>query len=269
MPEALADAGEALHGHTPDFPVVLMAASAAVIWASRPYVTRPVGRTLVTLVSLSALATAAALVEGLPFGVLGTIVLAWGAAALAHLALGTAEATPSTEQVTASLRGISAWTSTDLRLAPEQSWGSTTFLAGADGDLAHPWWWAGTAATPTWTSKVWRFIWYKDSEPTLTLTTGYQIEHQAYVLLLAGKTGARVPELVAAGLAGWRDDAVLVVRNPDGSPLVPRRSRRLTDSVLDDAWAGSRAPARCSHRPLPRGRATWSSMPVAPSGSSA
>ena len=38
-------------------------------------------------------------VEGLPFGVLGSIVLAWGAAALAHLAFGTPEATPSIEQV--------------------------------------------------------------------------------------------------------------------------------------------------------------------------
>ena len=178
---------------------------------------------------------------------LGTIVLAWGAAALAHLAFGTPEATPSIEQVTASLADLGVAVD-DLRLAPEQSWGGTTFLAGADGDLAIRV--VGRDSSDAHlASKLWRFLWYKDSEPTLTLTRGYQIEHQAYVLLLAGRTGARVPDLVAAGLAGWRDDAVLVVRNPEGDRLTDVDPERLTDSVLDDAWEalGRLHGARIAH----------------------
>ena len=83
VPDTLADAGKALHGHTPDFPVVLMAGGAAVIWASRPYLTRPARRLLETAFWLSALA-AAALAEGLPGAVIASLVLAWGAAAVAH-----------------------------------------------------------------------------------------------------------------------------------------------------------------------------------------
>ena len=46
-----------------------------------------------------------------------------------------------------------------------------------------------------------------------------------------------MPDLVAAGLAGWRDDALLVVRNPAGATLLDVAPARVTDAVLDDAWA--------------------------------
>jgi hypothetical protein len=46
VPDTLSDAGVALRGHTPDFPVELVAASAAGLWASRPYLTRPARRML-------------------------------------------------------------------------------------------------------------------------------------------------------------------------------------------------------------------------------
>ncbi len=234
MPEALADAGEALHGHTPDFPVVLMAASAAVIWASRPYLTRPARRLLETAFWLSALA-AAALAEGLPGAVIASIVLAWGAAAVAHLCFGSPAATPSAEQVAASLRDLDV-DPAGLRLAPEQSWGSTDYTAGTEAELSIEV--VGRDATDARLfAKLWRFVWYKDSEPTLSLTREHQVEHEAYIVLLAGRTGARVPDLVAAGLAGWRDDAVVVVRNPAGTSLHDAEAERVTDAVLDDAWA--------------------------------
>ena len=99
-------------------------------------------------------------------------------------------------------------------------------------------------------AKVWRFIWYKDSEPKLSLTREHQVEHEAYVVLLAGRTGARVPDLVAAGLAGWRDDALHLVRNPAGVRLADVEPERQTDAALDDPWAnqggGSKASAAAS-----------------------
>ena len=47
----------------------------------------------------------------------------WGAAAVAHLCLGTPDATPSAEQVAGALRDLGVDPS-GLRLAPEQTWGS-------------------------------------------------------------------------------------------------------------------------------------------------
>lgn len=113
MASGATDVTRAVHGHTPDFPVVLMAGGAAVLWASRPYLTRPARRLLETAFWLSALA-AAALAEGLPGAVIASVVLAWGAAAVAHLCFGSPAATPSAEQVAASLHVLPA---ADLGLA--------------------------------------------------------------------------------------------------------------------------------------------------------
>jgi uncharacterized membrane protein YbhN (UPF0104 family) len=234
VPDTVADAGRALLGHTPDFPVVLMAGGAAVIWASRPYLTRPARRLLEAAFWLSALA-AAALAEGLPGAVIASIALAWGAAAVAHLCFGSPAATPSEDQVAASLRDLGV-DPAGLHLAPEQTWGSADYTAGSAAELSIEV--VGRDATDARLfAKVWRFIWYKDSEPTLSLTRVHQVEHEAYVVLLALRTGARVPDLVAAGLAGWRDDALLAVRNPPGARLPDVGPERLTDAVLDDAWA--------------------------------
>ena len=233
VPEGLPDASVSLRGHTPDFPVVLLAASAAGLWASRPYLTRPARRLLEAVFWLSAIA-AAALAEGLPGAVIASLVLAWGAAALAHLCFGSPAATPSADQVADSLRDLGVDPG-GLRLAQEQTWGVTNYTAGSEAELSIEV--VGRDATDARLfAKLWRFIWYKDSGPTLSLTREHQVEHQAYVLFLAGRTGARLPDVVAAGLAGWRDDAIVVVRNPPGVRLSELEPERVTDAVLDDAW---------------------------------
>lgn len=234
LPDALADAGAQLHGHRPGFPVVPLAAVAAVILAARPYLTRPARRLLEAVFWLSAL-SAICLAAGLPGAVLASLVLGWGIAALAHLGFGSPAATPSLRQVTGSLRelGVDA---AGLELADCQTWGRTRYRAGEDGRLSVEV--VGRDGTDARLfAKLWHFLWYKDSGPTLSLTRENQVEHQAYVLLLAQRSGARLPDVVAAGVAGARDDAVLVVRNPGGDPLTEVEPERITDAVLDDAWA--------------------------------
>jgi glycosyltransferase 2 family protein len=233
VPDTVSDAGVALHGHTPDFPVVLLAASGAGLWASRPYLTRPARRMLEAVFWLSAIA-AADLAEGLPGAVIASLVLAWGAAALAHLCFGSPAATPSADQVADSLRYLGVDPG-GLRLAQEQTWGVTNYTAGSEAELSIEV--VGRDSTDARLfAKLWRFVWYKDSGPTLSLTREHQVEHQAYVLFLAGRTGARLPDVVAAGLAGWRDDAIVVVRNPPGVSLSGVEPERVADAVLDDAW---------------------------------
>ncbi len=85
--DALQDAGVDLAGEDPNFPVVMLSVAMAVLLAARPSVTRPARRMVETVLWLSALA-AVYLAEGLPISVLATLVLGWGAAAAAHLALG-------------------------------------------------------------------------------------------------------------------------------------------------------------------------------------
>ena len=62
------------------------------------------------------------------------------------------------------------------------------------------------------------------------------MEHRAYLLLLAERAGARVPNVVAAGTAGDLGHALLVTDDEAGQPLSELDEHSLTDSILDDAW---------------------------------
>ena len=78
---------------------------------------------------------------------------------------------------------------------------------------------------------------YKGTGASLIWARRHQVEHWAYLLLTAARAGARVPEVVAAGIGGRREDAVLVVRAPDGSTFGAIEPAAVTDVVLDDVWA--------------------------------
>ncbi len=232
--QALRDAGTDLGGHNPDFPVVPLAASIAVLLAAQPYLTRPTRRMVEVVFWLSAL-SAVYLAEGLPVSVLASMVLSWGAAAVAHFAFGSPGGTPALHQVAGSLRDLGL-PNDGIRLDPEQSWGHTAFVTGGDDPLAVEV--VGRDSTDARLfAKIWRFVWYKDAGPTVSLRRGQQVEHEALVLLLAERSGARVPGLVAVGIAGARDDALLVVRNPPGERLAELDVDRIDDAVLDNAWA--------------------------------
>lgn len=234
LPDTLVESGTQVSGLQPDFPVIPLATMAAVIIAARPYLTRPARRLLETVFWLSAFG-AMGLAAGLPAAVLASLVIGWGTAALAHLCLGSPAATPSLQQVAGSLRDLGL-DPAGLALADEQTWGRTRYRAGEDAELSVEV--VGRDGTDARLfAKVWRFVWYKDSGPTLSLTRENQVEHEAYVLLLAQRSGARLPDVVAAGVAGARDDAVLVVRNPAGTRLTDVPPERITDAMLDDAWA--------------------------------
>ena len=233
LPDALTNTGLHLHVTQPDFPVVPLATVVAVILAARPYLTRPARRLLEAAYWLTALG-ALGLGAGLPLAVIASLLLGWGLAAFAHLAFGSPAATPSLHQVEGSLSDLGVPTA-GLALAPLQTWGRSRYHAGADGELSITV--LGRDSTDARLfHKLWRFVWYKDSGPTLSLTRMGQVEHEAYVLLLAARTGARVPDVVAAGVSGARDDALLVARNPAGHRLTELDPDLVTDAVLDDAW---------------------------------
>jgi glycosyltransferase 2 family protein len=232
VPRAVLEAGDQLDRYVPDFPVIPLAASFGVLLAARPYVTRPARRLLSAVIWMAGIA-AVFLAAGLPMAVIASLVLAWGAAAAAHLALGSPGGTPSLDQVRESLRELGVETEV-LQLDLEQTWGHTSFVDPAGGRSVEV---VGRDSTDArLLAKLWRFVWYKDAGPTLTLGRSQQVEHSALVLLLAERSGARVPELVAVGVAGARDDALLVVQDPPGRPLGDH-GEGLDDEVLADVWA--------------------------------
>src|SRR5688500_50186 len=82
-------------------------------------------------------------------------------------------------------------------------------------------------------SSIWSFLWYRDETPTLTLSRLQQVEHEAFVTLLAERAHVPVLPVVAAGPVA--NDALLVV-DLEGEPLSSYEDT--TDEMLADLWRG-------------------------------
>ena len=86
-------------------------------------------------------------------------------------------------------------------------------------------------------TKAGRFLFYRDSGPSLMLTRLQQVEHEAYLTMRAGQAGAAVPEIVEAGTAGPSKDALLVYRLPAGTALSDADAApTISDVTLDDLY---------------------------------
>ena len=214
------------------YPAVHLAVIAAVILTAEPFLTRPMrrlGQILLLVLALAALAVG-------PMGVndvFGAVVLAWGAAALLHLAFGSPAGRPTSAQVRASLEELNFPVS-QVVLAPEQERGFTLMTAEmVDGETLPVKVYGRDAADTRLVSKAWRFLAYKDSGPTLTITRLQQVEHEALCLYAARDVDVPAPQVVVAGLAG-PSAAILVTRLPPALPL--SADDPSVDSHVRDLW---------------------------------
>jgi len=221
------------NGVSPLFPQPRIAIVVAVMATASPYLTRPtrrLGQVLAVAVAVSALY----LGTGLPNDVLGGLVLGWGVAAVVHLVFGSPGGRPTSAQVTAALAELGVDTA-GIHLASKQPRGSTLMLGRDERGPIEVRVIGRDEADGQFLAKLWRFTAYKDGGPTLYLTRLQQVEHEAYVTLLARDAGVRTSEVVVAGQAGPRT-AVLVTRPASGTPLADLRRADVSDAALVDLW---------------------------------
>ena len=219
-------------GFNPRFPVVQLAIATAVALAGLPYLSRPLRRLVIGAVSIAALCAVVG-AYGLPLGVIAALIVGWGTAAACHLAMGAPNGLPSAAEVTDAVRDLQVEVH-GLTSMARQEWGVASF-AGTDAEgrpleLAV---YGRDAADAQWLRKMWRFCIYRDSGPTLVLNRLQQVEHEAYLTFLAGRAGAQVPEIVAAGRCGPAHDAALVTRLPEGTRLSQVEGDAVSDHDLD------------------------------------
>jgi uncharacterized membrane protein YbhN (UPF0104 family)/tRNA A-37 threonylcarbamoyl transferase component Bud32 len=220
-------------GSSPAFPAVRLAVLFAVTRAAAPYVTRPtrqVGRILVVGYVLAAMYLGTAY----PNDVFGALVLGWAIAAAVHLAFGSPGGRPTSEQVRRSLAelGIDA---TEVRLARRQPTGFTLMRARDATDQLRIKVIGRDEADAQFLAKLWRFIVYRNSGPSLAWTRLQQVEHEAYLMLVAREQGVRVPSVVAAGTAGPRA-ALLVQRPIAGVRLSDLAFDAVDQALLEQVW---------------------------------
>jgi glycosyltransferase 2 family protein len=221
-----------------DFPptglaVWLSIASLASSHISRPY--RYLSRWISMLAVLAALALDLTDVGG----AIGAVALGFSAAALVHLLFGSPGGLPSMHDLELALLGIGV--EADVSEVSRSS-GVVRVRArshsGQDLDVK-------VYGRDAWDGQLivalWRFAWYRDNGPTLTLTRLQQVEHEAFVTLLAERRGAPVHPAIAAG-EDPLGDALLVIERY-GRSLV-----ELEDGLSDEQCARAWSALAALHR---------------------
>jgi uncharacterized membrane protein YbhN (UPF0104 family) len=178
--------------------------------------------------------------HGLPLNVLGSLAIGWGVTAVVRLVFGSPLGLPSAEDVRLLLAELGIGAS-DVRPAARQVWGVAKYQATETGRTD------GTgslgiavygrdAADARLLTKAGRFVLYRDSGPSLTITRLQQVEHEAYLTLRAGQAGVAVPEIAEAGTVGPSNDALLVYRLPPGMALADADAHEISDATVDDLY---------------------------------
>jgi glycosyltransferase 2 family protein len=221
----------AVQRETPvDFPPLVLAMATAVISVASPHLTRPyryAGRWLVLLGALSA----AMLGLSDPGGTGGAVALGWAVAAGVHLVAGSPGGLPSMRRIRAGLLGLGVDAEV-LGIASQQGvvWAHARDEHGREFDVK-------VYGRDAWDGQllvsVWRFLWYRDGGPTLSLTRLQQVEHEAFLTLLADARGVPVVSTLAAGLDAGGDALLVTERVGRGLDEIGPGA---TDAQLAAAW---------------------------------
>jgi len=218
---------------TPSFPYVPLAVVVAVVSAASPYLTRPtrrLGKILIVVMAFAALY----LGSTLPNGLIAAVFIGWGTAAAIHLIFGSPSGRPTQEQVTAALADLNV-VATNVQLQTQQrSEGTAMTATDSKGALSLRILGRDEADAQV-INKFWQTFLYKRGGSNLYFTRLQDVEHEAYVILLAQQSGIRAPEVVVAGMAG-PGTALLAERPVSGPRLADAPVKDITSPLLAEMW---------------------------------
>jgi uncharacterized membrane protein YbhN (UPF0104 family)/tRNA A-37 threonylcarbamoyl transferase component Bud32 len=216
----------------PVYVAVRVAPATAVVVMASPFMARPlryVGRAVVGIGAVAAIA----LETALPIGMVAAFAVGIGSAAVVHLLFGSPAGRLTLDQVADALAelGVDA---TRLRQAPLEPRGVAIATAEADGRSLLVKVYGRDAWDGQLLASVWSALWYRGDTPHLALGRRQQVEHEAFVTLLAERAGVWVLPVVAAGMASQQD--ALLVTEATGRPLRTLDSHEIGDELLEGIW---------------------------------
>jgi uncharacterized membrane protein YbhN (UPF0104 family)/tRNA A-37 threonylcarbamoyl transferase component Bud32 len=243
----------AASGAPPVYLAVRLALATAVVVVASPYMARPfryLGRAVVGLGAVAGIA----LGTSLPIGMVAALAVGFGSAAVVHLLFGSPAGRLTLDQVADALDelGVEAG---GLRQAPLEPRGVAVATAEApDGRSLLVKIYGRDAWDGQLLASAWSSLWYRGEPPHLALGRRQQVEHEAFVTLLAERAGVAVLPVVAAGMASERD--ALLVTEVTGRPLTTLDSHEIDDELLADIWgnAGRLHALGVAHRRLDAAR---------------
>ena len=226
----------AASGAPPVYLAVRLALATAVVVMASPYLARPfryVGRLVVGVGAVAGIALGTAF----PIGMVAAFAVGVGSAAIIHLLFGSPAGRLTLAQVTDALAelGVEASGLHQAPLAPRgaavvtaEGPGGRSLLVKVYGRDA----WDGQLLASAWSA-----LWYRGDSPHLALGRRAQVEHEAFVTLLAERAGVRVLPVVAAGMASERD--ALLVTETSGRPLDRLDPEEVDDQLLEGIWGNA------------------------------
>jgi uncharacterized membrane protein YbhN (UPF0104 family)/tRNA A-37 threonylcarbamoyl transferase component Bud32 len=243
----------AASGAPPIYLAVRLALATAVVVMASPYLARPfryLGRLMVGIGALAGIA----LGTSLPIGMVAAFAVGIGSAAIVHLLFGSPAGRLTLDQVADALAelGVDA---TGLRQAPLEPRGVAITTAEApDGRSLLVKIYGRDAWDGQLLASAWSSLWYRDDTPHLALGRRQQVEHEAFVTLLAERAGVSVLPVVAAGMASQRD--ALLVTEVTGRPLQTLDTHQIDGELLEAIWrnAGRLHALGVAHRRLDASR---------------
>ena len=162
--------------------------------------------------------------------VLGAIGLGLAVAGLPNVVFKSPDGYPNLHVIAATMDelGIGA---IDLRPSDRQSWGVRRFdAASSTGQRTQIKVYSRDAGDAQFWSKMWRFIWFRDSVPDLTITRLQQVEHEALMHLMAAQSGATAASVLTAARTD-NGEAVLAL-GWDGTSPARGGAASLDDEAL-------------------------------------
>ncbi len=215
------------------FPIYRVATVTALLRVVNPHLTRPMRRVGWTMIGLAAI-SGVGLGFGLPSSAFGAIGLGVAAAGVVLLVFGSPRGYPDMTSIEEALGTLGVPVS-NVQLDDDQSWGVRRLIGDSDeyGRVEVKAY--GRDATDSQLfARTWRYIWYRDTESSLALTRMQSVEHEALVTMMAARSGAPVPQVLAAGLGG--DDVAILAVDRSGLRLSEMDPSNLGDDVLVDIW---------------------------------
>ena len=214
-----------------DFPSLLLALAAASVSVAAPHLTRPFRYAGRWFVLLGALAFAMQGLAEVGRGV-GALALGWAVGAAVRLAFGSPGGLPSVHRVERGLVGLGVDAEVlDIESRRGVVWALAREPDGRELDVK-------VFGRDAWDGQllvsVWRFLWFRDGGPTLSLTRLQQVEHEAFLTLLADMRNVPVAGTVAVGLDAGGDALLVTERIGDSLGSIGARA---TDTELTAMWS--------------------------------
>ncbi|MBI1376136.1 MAG: hypothetical protein GC157_01420 [Frankiales bacterium] len=228
------------------YPAIRLAVVLAVVAVSAPYVSRPLRRTGWTLVLGGAVAGVAIGIDTV-LGIATGVVVGAGSAALVHLAIGSPGGRVPLDLVAAELADLGA-SVTGLEHAPADPRGVMTAVGRDDaGRRVLVRIYGRDASESSLLTSLWSRLWYRGGVLSTRVGRQTQVEHEAFLTLVAERAGVPVQPVITAGTAFGRD--ALLARWDEGRTLADLDRDEVTPEVLAGLWAalGALHAAGLSH----------------------